>query len=60
MENVLIGKTLNQAQFFCDEAGTPHRVTKLDGNDLIVTCDYVPERVNFEVEKDIIINVTFG
>ena len=55
-----IGLTLEAAAEKATKADLPHRVVNRDGEDLPVTRDYRPERLNFTVEKGIIKSVTNG
>jgi len=55
----ILGKTLEEARIICRIAGVPNRVTSVDGNAMGITDDFVPERMNFTIEKDIITKITF-
>lgn len=55
-----IGKTLEEARIICKKLGLPNRVSSVDGHIHGVTDDCIPERINFIIEKDLIINVDFG
>lgn len=43
-----------------DVGTTNYRVTKEDGNHFIVTQDFRPDRVNFEVEDGVIVRESRG
>lgn len=45
---------------FNKEFDRPFRVTKIDGQPCVVTCDYRPERLNLHVEDKKIVDITFG
>ncbi len=55
-----VGLTLEAAEAKAKAADLPHRVVKRDGEDLPVTRDYRPERLNFTVEKGTVTGVTNG
>ena len=55
-----VGLSLEAAESKAEKADLPHRVVKKDGEDLRVTRDYRPERLNFTVEKGIVTHVTNG
>jgi hypothetical protein len=54
------GLTLEVAVERAEKADLPHRIIKKDGEDLPVTRDYRPERLNFTLEKGIVTHVTNG
>ena len=37
-----------------------YRIVRIDGKGLIITCDFNPDRLNLEIENDIIVNVYGG
>jgi len=54
----LVGQTLEFAQKeFKDRY---YRIVKIDGKDMMITCDFKPDRLNLEIEKGIIVKVTNG
>ena len=55
-----IGLRLAEAEEKAEKADLPHRVVRRDGQDLPVTRDYRPERLNFVVEKGIVTKVSNG
>jgi hypothetical protein len=55
-----VGLTLEAASAKAEKADLPHRVVKKDGEDLPVTRDYRPERLNFTLEKGVVTHVTNG
>jgi len=55
-----VGLTLEKARAKADKADIPHRVVRQDNEDFPVTRDYRPERLNFVVDKGIVILVTNG
>ncbi len=54
---LLVGKTLSDACVLCRRAEMSIRAVKVDGKALIVTCDYVPSRVNVVMRGDVIESV---
>jgi len=56
----LIGKTLEEAREATNEKKLQHRVRILDGKGCIGTCDLQPSRLNFNVEKNIVIDIHLG
>jgi len=56
----LKGKTYKEAQEICKEAKFTLRVVKEDGNYKIVTRDYRLDRINLELENNIITKVYIG
>ncbi|MEX1048343.1 MAG: hypothetical protein WED15_02360 [Akkermansiaceae bacterium] len=59
-QSSLIGLPLGAAQAEAERAKLPHRVIERDGQALPRTMDYRPERLNFNVERGRVINVTRG
>ncbi|GIU88366.1 MAG: hypothetical protein KatS3mg009_2881 [Acidimicrobiia bacterium] len=55
-----VGLAVEEAGARADAEGRPWRVVKEDGEDLPVTLDYVPERLDFEVEGGVVVRVTTG
>lgn len=55
-----IGLSLEAAEEKAEKADLPHRVIKKDGEDLPVTRDYRPERLNFTIENAVVTQVTNG
>jgi len=53
-------KTYKEAQEICKEAKFTLRVVKEDGNYKIVTRDYRLDRINLELENNIITKVYIG
>ena len=56
----VIGKTLNQAKELAGFSGFSVRVTRLDEEIYMVTMDLNFDRINVEIENDIIINSRIG
>ena len=46
----IVGQSVDEATATLDDAGLTLRVVRRDGEDLAVTADYVPTRVNVAVE----------
>lgn len=56
---VLVGQTLADAEDEADARGWTVRVARLDGEDLALTEDYSPTRINVAVEDDVVVGVLF-
>ena len=54
------GLTEKEAEEICDQESIKYRVTREDKNNYIVTHDYLPERLNFEIDSGLITKVSFG
>lgn len=54
----LIGMSLNSAKEKLK--GTEYRIVKIDGQGMIVTCDLHINRLNLEVENNVIVRVYEG
>lgn len=59
-EEDFIGLSLSEAEKLARKRGLPHRVTMLDGEPRMATRDYLPNRVNFAVEKGRVVGVSRG
>lgn len=59
-EEGFIGLSLRDAEKLAVKRGLPHRVTMLDRQPQMATRDYLPNRVNFAVEKGRVIGVSRG
>lgn len=57
IDSELVGLTENFARAKCIENDLRLRVTSKDGEPLIGTCDYRPERVNVAVANEIVTSV---
>lgn len=55
-----IGLTVEAAGAKADEEGRPWRIVEEDGQPLVVTQDFVPERLNFTVDDGVVTGVTTG
>jgi hypothetical protein len=53
----LTGLTLEEAELKADDFGWTLRVARLDGEDLALTEDYSPSRVNVEVADDLVTDI---
>lgn len=51
----LIGQNINSAQI-----DSIYRIVKIDGKDMIITHDLIFDRLNLEIENNIIVNVYNG
>ena len=56
----LVGKTIEEAEALCKDAGIHFRVVSRDGQSYMVTDDYDPERLNLTVVKGIVENTERG
>jgi hypothetical protein len=56
---VLVGLTLAEAEDEAARRGWSVRVARLDGEDLMLTEDYSPTRINVAVEDDVVVEVLF-
>jgi len=54
----LIGQTINSAEKELKDK--IYRIVKIDGKGMIVTCDFITDRLNLEIENNIIVNVYEG
>jgi|GEM_PF-6831610 len=52
------GLTLNEARSLASERSVPLRVVEQDGEPFAVTTDYVPGRVNVEIEDGLVSGYT--
>jgi hypothetical protein len=57
---VLMGLALDDGKIRAKQMGFIVRVTSVDGKHMMVTMDYSPDRVNFEVEQNVIRRVYIG
>ncbi len=55
-----VGLTKKAAIAKADAAGTPWRIVREDDESFIVTLDYEPERLNFEIDDGTITKSTLG
>ena len=51
------GLNLKKAETLLEKENKVLRVAKLDGEQLILTCDYMLGRVNVEVENDKVVSI---
>lgn len=56
----MIGQHLEKVQAACDAAEVRHRVIEVDGESLMVTKDFRPDRLNFKVQAGLVKGVTKG
>ena len=52
--NLLVGKTLEEAKVYAESQGCTIRVISKDGEDLMVTQDLRPNRINVYIVKNVI------
>jgi hypothetical protein len=55
-----IGKTVEEAMQYSKRIGFASRIIQVDGEPMILTCDYIETRVNLNVEDGIVQSVSFG
>lgn len=60
LDALYVGLTKEEAAEVAEERGVPWRIVREDGEDFVVTMDYVPLRVNFTVEDGIVVAVEAG
>lgn len=58
MNEELIGLTLESAREILKDK--KYRIVRIDGKGMMVTCDYRPERLNLEIENNIITKIHNG
>ena len=51
-----VGLTVAAAGDLVEDQGRPWRVIEEDGEDLVVTADFLPERLNFVVSEGVVIS----
>jgi len=55
-----VGLTVEKASALAKEHGIRTRVVSVDGEEYMVTQDYLPERLNFTVVKGVVTKATWG
>ncbi len=55
-----VGLTKKAAIAKAEAAGRPWRIAREDGESFLLTQDYNPNRVNFEIDKGTVTSATFG
>jgi len=55
-----VGMNILEAEQICLASKIKYRLVKKDDQAFIGTCDFLPERLNFETKKDLITKVTRG
>jgi len=58
--NKIIGKTEEEGIIILKENHIDYRVVRKNSIDYIITCDYIPERLNLEVDNGIITSFSKG
>ena len=58
LKDEIIGLTLDE--FVNLNTGRSYRVTKEDGESYMVTMDMRPDRLNFEINNGVIVDISFG
>jgi len=56
----LLGLDLESAAKKLETENKIYRISRVDNTPMMITCDFVPERLNLEIEDGKIINVTNG
>lgn len=59
-DTAFVGMKLGDAEKLAEERGLKHRVVERDGKPLPATKDYRPDRINFSVEKDVVVKTSRG
>lgn len=52
--DTIIGKTKKEGIDFLQENNIKYRVVRTDSVDYIITCDFIPDRVNLEFDNGVI------
>lgn len=60
LESEIVGLDLEIAQKRLEQENKIYRITRIGNVGMIGTCDFNPDRLNLEVENNIIVNVTNG
>jgi hypothetical protein len=55
-----IGKTVEEAMQYSQRTGFTSRIIQVDGEPMILTCDYNQSRVGLVVQDGIVQSVSFG
>ncbi len=58
--NSLVGQQLEVVQPALEAAGIRFRVIEMDGEAMIMTMDYIPDRLNFKIKAGMITEVSKG
>ena len=53
----LVGKTLEEGKVYAESQGCTIRVTSKDGEGMMVTMDFRPNRINVSIVKNVITGV---
>jgi hypothetical protein len=56
----LVGQKLDDVKPALDAAEIRYRVIELDGEPMVMTMDYLPERLNFKIKGGVITEVSKG
>ncbi len=56
-ETIVIGLPVDEAEAAAEEAGFTMRIARQDGEDLALTMDFIPNRVNVEVADGVVTGV---
>jgi hypothetical protein len=56
-ESIVVGLSVEEAETAAEEAGFTVRIARQDGEDLALTMDFIPNRVNVEVEDGVVTGV---
>ena len=59
MENY-IGQTYIKVRSQLNKLGIDFRVVSIDGEACMITSDFKPERLNIEIENEIVVNIYGG
>ena len=58
--DTIIGKTEEEGIEILEENSIDYRVVRKDLTNYIITCDFIPERVNIEIDNDVITSYSKG
>lgn len=56
----LVGKNMVEAKTLLESKDLRFRISRIDGEPQILTCDYRPDRLNLEITDGVIVGVTLG
>jgi hypothetical protein len=60
LKETLIGMNVSDAATYCKENDIRCRTVRTDGRSHVITMDWRPNRVDFEVNNDIVTFISFG
>lgn len=60
LQELIINRPINVVDYLLTKMSIRHRIVKVDGVSNIITSDYVPNRINLNIDKNIIIESFLG